>query len=160
MLKKCVGKRIKEYRTAKQLTQEELAESINITPHYLSAIERGVNQVRLEKLVEIINELGCTADDLLVDVIHNGYEKKKTILRYWVHPVIGWRRRWKHRHWDVLTLRRGMYLRQTAKKVCLAEVLNFCERYVLLWIFPCMELAGLMLETLLWYVLQEPAERV
>ena len=80
MLKKCVGKRIKEYRTPKQLTQEELAESINITPHYLSAIERGVNQVRLEKLVEIINELGCTADDLLVDVIHNGYEKKKTIL--------------------------------------------------------------------------------
>ena len=80
MLKKCVGKRIKEYRSAKQLTQEELAESINITPHYLSAIERGVNQVRLEKLVEIINELGCTADDLLVDVIHNGYEKKKTIL--------------------------------------------------------------------------------
>ena len=59
---------------------QELAESINITPHYLSAIERGVNQVRLEKLVEIINELGCTADDLLVDVIHNGYEKKKTIL--------------------------------------------------------------------------------
>lgn len=80
MDKKLVGKRIKEYRIKAGLTQEELAEKVGISPNYLSAIERGVKLVRLDKLVCVINEINCTADDILMDVIKKSYEKKTSVL--------------------------------------------------------------------------------
>lgn len=80
MDKELVGKRIKEYRIKAGLTQEALAERVGISPNYLSAIERGVKLVRLDKLVCIINEINCTADDILVDVIKKSYEKKTSEL--------------------------------------------------------------------------------
>lgn len=75
-----VGKRIKEYRIKAGLTQEELAERVGISPNYLSAIERGVKLVRLDKLVHIINQINCTADDILIDVLKKSYEKKTSVL--------------------------------------------------------------------------------
>ena len=36
-----IGKRLKEYRVAAQLTQEKAAEAANITSVYLSRIENG-----------------------------------------------------------------------------------------------------------------------
>lgn len=77
---KQVGKRIKEYRIKAGLTQEELAERVGISPNYLSAIERGVKLIRLDKLVYVINELNCTADDILIDVLKKSYEKKTSAL--------------------------------------------------------------------------------
>lgn len=77
---KLVGKRIKEYRIKAGLTQEELAERVGISPNYLSAVERGVKLVRLDKLVYVINEINCTADDILIDVINKSYEKKTSAL--------------------------------------------------------------------------------
>lgn len=77
---KQVGKRIKEYRIKAGLTQEELAERVGISPNYLSAIERGVKLIRLDKLVYVINELNCTADDILIDVLRKSYEKKTSVL--------------------------------------------------------------------------------
>ena len=77
---KLVGRRIREYRIKAELTQEELAERVGISPNYLSAIERGVKLVRLDKLVCIINEINCTADDVLIDVIKKSYEKKTSAL--------------------------------------------------------------------------------
>lgn len=77
---KLVGKRIKEYRIKAGLTQEELAERVGISPNYLSAVERGVKLIRLDKLVYIINQLNCTADDILIDVLKKSYEKKTSEL--------------------------------------------------------------------------------
>ena len=77
---KLVGKRIKEYRVKAGLTQEELSERVGISPNYLSAIERGVKLIRLDKLVCVINELNCSADDILIDVLKKSYEKKTSVL--------------------------------------------------------------------------------
>ena len=73
MVGKSIGKRISELRKKKNMTQEELSEIIGISPHYLSALERGIYNIKLDKLVAIINALDCTADDIFCDVINNGY---------------------------------------------------------------------------------------
>ena len=80
MVQKLIGKRIKMYRMAKGLTQEELAEKIGLSRNYYSAAERGVYSLNLDKLVEIINILDCSADEIFADVINNGYKVKSSLL--------------------------------------------------------------------------------
>ena len=77
---KSVGQRIRNYRTRQGLSQEKLAEMIGITPNYLSALERGAYNIKLDTLVQIIDCLDITADDLFRDVIKNGYQNKASRL--------------------------------------------------------------------------------
>lgn len=76
MVEKEVGKRIQEYRKKRGLTQEELAEIIDISPHYLSALERGVYNIKLEILVSILNALDCSADEVFCDVVNKSFNVK------------------------------------------------------------------------------------
>lgn len=62
-----IGKRIKIARIQKDMTQEQLAEAVNLSPTHLSNIERGTGKVSLTTLVNIANILGVTMDDLLCD---------------------------------------------------------------------------------------------
>lgn len=64
-----LGKRIKEERLRLSLTQEKLAESINISTAYLGQIERGERNITLEKLISLANRLGVTVDFLLTDYL-------------------------------------------------------------------------------------------
>ena len=75
-----IGKRIKELRKQKKIPQEKLAEMIGITPNYLSALERGAYNIKLDTLVQIIDCLDITADDLFRDVIKNGYQNRASRL--------------------------------------------------------------------------------
>ncbi len=68
-MEKIIGKRIAQYRRRKGLTQEELSEILEITPHYLSALERGIYNIKLEMLVKILNTLDCSADEVFCDVV-------------------------------------------------------------------------------------------
>ena len=74
MIEQAIGMRIKELRKKKKIPQEKLAEMIGITPNYLSALERGAYNIKLDTLVQIIDCLDITADDLFRDVIKNGYQ--------------------------------------------------------------------------------------
>ena len=74
MVEKCVGKRIQEYRKLKGLTQDKLAEIINVSPNYLSALERGVYNISLDLLIKIVDCLECTPNDLFCDVMKTGYK--------------------------------------------------------------------------------------
>ena len=76
MIEKSIGKRIQEYRRKKKLTQEQLAELIDVTPHFLSSLERGIYNIKLDTLVQIINHLDCSADDIFCDVVNNGYKTR------------------------------------------------------------------------------------
>ena len=67
---KTIGAHIQEIRKKKGLTQEQLSEQVNISPHYLSALERGVYGIRLQTLVNILNCLECSADEVFCDVVH------------------------------------------------------------------------------------------
>jgi len=64
---KAIGKRIKIARIKADLTQENLAETINLSPTHLSNIENGSTKVSLSSIVKIANALSVTADDLLCE---------------------------------------------------------------------------------------------
>lgn len=71
MDQKAIGKRIKSVREKKGLTQEQLAEQVNLSPMHISVIERGNKLPRLETLINIANVLDVSADTLLQDVVNN-----------------------------------------------------------------------------------------
>lgn len=64
-----VGHRIKMARESKNLSQEDLAELVDLSPAHISVIERGVKVTRLDTFVAIANALEVSADSLLVDVV-------------------------------------------------------------------------------------------
>ena len=71
MDQKAIGRRIKAARERKGLTQEELAEEVDLSPMHVSVIERGVKLPKLETLINIANVLDVSADVLLQDVVNN-----------------------------------------------------------------------------------------
>ena len=66
---KAVGQRIKAAREKKNMTQEDLAARIDISPTHVSVIERGTKIPRVDTFVSIANVLCVSADELLVDVV-------------------------------------------------------------------------------------------
>lgn len=63
-----VGTRIRAYRKQLGLTQEELAERVDISPPYLGQIENGRRGVNLSNLIALANALNVTLDDLTTDL--------------------------------------------------------------------------------------------
>lgn len=71
-----VGKQIQRIRKERGYTQEQFSEMVGISTNYLSDVERGKSSIRLDKLVLIMNELQCSADDLFIEKIDYGYKVK------------------------------------------------------------------------------------
>lgn len=63
-----VGARIKAARERAKMTQEDLADALDMSPTHISVIERGVKTPKLETLVRIANTLRVSTDMLLQDV--------------------------------------------------------------------------------------------
>ena len=66
---KAIGKRIKIARIKADLTQERLAEMVEISPTHVSNIETGTTRVSLTAIVSLANALSVTVDDLLCDSV-------------------------------------------------------------------------------------------
>lgn len=64
-----IGQRIRRYRKEKGLSQEQLAEKVNISVTHMSHIETGNTKLSLPVLVDIANTLQVTADSLLTDMV-------------------------------------------------------------------------------------------
>ena len=62
-----IGKRIKRYRTDKDLSQEDLARAIHVSGRHVSSIETVAKAPSLELLILIANALSVSADDLVTD---------------------------------------------------------------------------------------------
>ena len=62
-----IGQRIRKYRKAYRLSQEELAERIGISVTHMSHIETGNTKLSLPVLVDIARVLGVHTDDLLFE---------------------------------------------------------------------------------------------
>lgn len=60
-----IGQRIRKFRKAKRLSQEELAELVGISTTHMSHIETGNTKLSLNVLVDIAAALNVLADDLL-----------------------------------------------------------------------------------------------
>ena len=62
-----IGKRIRAYRKRLNLSQEELAEMVNISTVHMSHIETGYTKLSLPVLVDLACALGVRTDDLIFD---------------------------------------------------------------------------------------------
>ncbi|MFR2534254.1 MAG: helix-turn-helix domain-containing protein [Clostridia bacterium] len=60
-----IGERLKKARKAKKLTQEDLAEQLDVSIAFLSRIERGSSQVNLKRLTQICEILEISEGDIL-----------------------------------------------------------------------------------------------
>lgn len=63
-IKKEFGEKIKKIRKKQNLTQEQLAEIIEISPRNLSGIEIGQNFIKSETLEKILNALDVSLEEL------------------------------------------------------------------------------------------------
>lgn len=70
MDRRAVGNRIRAARRSKKLTQEQLAELVELSPSHVGVIERGVKSPNLDTFVAIVNALDVSADELLRDVVN------------------------------------------------------------------------------------------
>ena len=64
-----MGDRIKEVRRRLNLTQEQLAEKLDITVTYISEIERSLKMPSLQVFIKLIEVLDVSADYLLRDTV-------------------------------------------------------------------------------------------
>lgn len=67
---KILGIKIREERIRLSLTQETLAEDINISVSYMGQIERGERSLSLDTLVKLTKRLGVTVDYLLQESVN------------------------------------------------------------------------------------------
>ncbi|OGS33139.1 MAG: hypothetical protein A2474_01320 [Elusimicrobia bacterium RIFOXYC2_FULL_34_12] len=65
---KFIGKKIKEERLKRNLTQQEVADSAGITGNFLSYIENGKKQASLDTIYKIANALNTSLYKLFSDI--------------------------------------------------------------------------------------------
>lgn len=74
-MKKMFGQRLRELRTAKKLTQETVAELIDIKPENYSRIENGLSFPKPENIVKLSKVLDVEIAELFQFSHLNDYEK-------------------------------------------------------------------------------------
>ncbi len=62
-----IGQRIRRFRKAHNMAQEELAEKVDISTTHMSHIETGSTKLSLSVLIALANVLEVRTDDLLFD---------------------------------------------------------------------------------------------
>ncbi len=65
-LKTLLGKNVKYYRFRKKLTQEKLAELMDVSSNYIGRLERGQHSPSLDKIEKIANVLGIEPFELFL----------------------------------------------------------------------------------------------
>ena len=68
---KNIGARIRAVRAEKKITQEQLAEAVGVGTSHISHIETGSGTASFETIIQIINALDCSADELLCIEVKN-----------------------------------------------------------------------------------------
>ena len=71
---KLIGERIKRTRKAKGMTQEVLAERLNVSIGYVSQVERGITKISLDLLGAVSAILGCDVAFLISESAVNSNE--------------------------------------------------------------------------------------
>ena len=66
-----IGSRLKKARKAKRLTQQDLAEKMDISIAFLSRIERGSSKINIKRLTQVCEILGVTEGEILNGVSKN-----------------------------------------------------------------------------------------
>ena len=64
-LNKEIGRRLREQREHLHVTREKLCEMVDVSPQFLSEVERGVKGLSVDKLLVMCDGLGLSADYVL-----------------------------------------------------------------------------------------------
>ena len=79
---KLIGKRVKEVRTEKGISQADLAERCKTSAQYLSQIENGRKQASMQTLVSVAEVLGVSLNELLSgNQVNNPAEYQRDVLQ-------------------------------------------------------------------------------
>ena len=74
-----LGTRIKNKRLEKNLTQEQLAEKVDLSAVYIGQIERGERKMTIQTLVKLANVLETSIEELLSDSTEGNLNAKLNI---------------------------------------------------------------------------------
>ena len=81
---KDIGIRIRAARMKKGMTQEQLAEAVSVGTPHISHIETGKTVPSLKTLINIINTLECSADELFCIEV----EKAQPVFQNWLGELV------------------------------------------------------------------------
>ncbi len=84
---KKLGIRIKQCRKSQNLTQEKLAELIDVSPHYIYEIEKGLKCMSLPTLIDISYILNISTDYLLFGEQHYSENVKVDALDHVINDI-------------------------------------------------------------------------
>lgn len=73
---KTIGSNLKTYRKRNKLSQEQLAELVEVSPTYISQIELGNKIPSLDVFLKLLIATNTSADLILADVITSAYSVK------------------------------------------------------------------------------------
>lgn len=65
-----IGKRIRTFRQTNNLTQAQLAESLDVSTNFISEVENGKKNISLDTLCRLCNQYQLSADYLLMGKEH------------------------------------------------------------------------------------------
>lgn len=73
-----IGKRIREARIEKHMTQEELADQLDLSVAFLSRVEKGTSHINLKRLIQVAEILGLSPGEILTgsNILSQDYLRK------------------------------------------------------------------------------------
>lgn len=75
-LNSLIGSKIAKLRKERNMTQEQLAEKLDISIKHCSAVERGLSSLSLEKLIDVSKLFDVSLDYLVKDISESDYSIK------------------------------------------------------------------------------------
>ena len=75
-----IGKYIREYRKKKNMSQETLAELIDVSVPYISMLENSQKYPALDTLISLANAHDISPNHLLCETMNNEYEMKRSVM--------------------------------------------------------------------------------
>ena len=82
-----VGERIRRIRKEQKMSQEKLAELIDVSTPHMSNIENGKTKFSLQVLIDLANSLNTTPDALLLDQIKGQDKARCMVIEDWPRAV-------------------------------------------------------------------------
>lgn len=100
---KTLGRNIKQIRTLEGISQEELAEKINKSSHFISLVERGESGISINTIVDIckalntdtnsifagtVNISSIQSDNFLIKTFNSFEKKEKDMVLYLINYIL------------------------------------------------------------------------
>lgn len=86
---KLIGERIKKARKSNGITQDVLAEKLNVSVGYVSQVERGITKISLDLLGAISSILECDIAGLITESATNSSEYMESELQSEIRKLDG-----------------------------------------------------------------------